>query len=118
MDWFPYPKYAVGNGGFSLRSRRICEQAERSYNAFWRHLPYNWLVGDDVFFCKTMPFFSSHWRKTFNIAPPELAARFSIETINRWIPTDEPPMAFHSAYGFRQYVERFGVPLRHLILGT
>lgn len=114
MDWFPYPRFAVGNGGLTLRSRRICEAAERAYAAFWRHLPYNWLVGDDVFFCKTMPFFSGKWRATFRIAPPELAARFAIEHAHRWIPEDRPPMGFHAPYGFGEYVKRYGMPLREM----
>lgn len=109
-DWFPYPKYGVGNGGFCLRSKRICEQASRSYNAFWRYLPYNWLVGDDVFYCKTMPFLSRYWRREFRFPTVTEAIQFSIEAIPPNILIDQPPLGFHSAYGFRQYVERFGVP--------
>ena len=108
-DWFPYPKYGVGNGGFCLRSKRICDQAAKAYNSFWRHLPYNWLVGDDVFYCKTMPFISQYWRKTFRFPTIDEAVKFSIE----WNPPcsiAEPPLGFHSKYGFANYVERFGVP--------
>ena len=109
-DWFPYPKYGVGNGGFCLRSKRICEQAAHVYNAFWRHLPYNWLLGDDVFYCKTMPFFSRYWRRTFRFPTVAEAIGFSIEAVPPGIEVKFPPLGFHSAYGFQQYVKRFGIP--------
>ena len=114
-DWFPYPKYGVGNGGFCLRSKHICEQAAKSYNAFWRHLPYNWLVGDDVFYCKTMPFLSRYWRREFRFPSIAEAIHFSIEFIPPRIPIDRPPLGFHSPDGFKYYVERFGVPFAELI---
>ena len=114
-DWFPYPRYGVGNGGFCLRSRRICEQAARSYNAFWRHLPYNWLVGDDVFYCKTMPFFSGVWRSQFCFPSRSEALRFSLEYLPPDMKIEEPPIGFHSADGFRQYVSMFGIPFENEI---
>ncbi len=109
-DWFPYPKYGVGNGGFCLRSKKICEQAAKSYNSFWRHLPYNWLVGDDVFYCKTMPFLSRYWKQRFCFPDRSTAIRFSIECIPPDIAPVVPPLGFHSEYGFHEYVRRFGVP--------
>ena len=109
-DWFPYPKYGVGNGGFCLRSKRICQQAARSYNAFWRYFPYNWLVGDDVFYCKTMPFLSRYWKQNFRFPDRPTAIRFSVECIPPDIDLNMPPLGFHSEYGFREYVRRFGVP--------
>ena len=109
-DWFPYPKFGVGNGGFCIRSKRICEQAAKSYDAFWRHLPYNWLVGDDVFYCKTMPFLSRYWRRTFHFPSIAEAIRFSIEFIPPSVPIEKAPLGFHSPDGFKYYIERFGVP--------
>ena len=114
-DWFPYPKYGVGNGGFCLRSKRICEQAARSYNAFWRYLPYNWLVGDDVFYCKTMPFLSRYWRREFRFPTVTEAIKFSIEAIPPGIAIDIPPLGFHSDHGFFQYVKHFGVPFADIV---
>ena len=113
-DWFPYPKYGVGNGGFCLRSKRICERAAHAYNAFWRHFPYNWLVGDDVFYCKTMPFISRYWRKTFRFPTVAEAIGFSIEAIPPGVEIKDQPLGFHSAYGFLQYVKRFGIPFEEV----
>ncbi len=109
-DWFPYPKYGVGNGGFCLRSKRICEQAAKAYNAFWRHLPYNWLLGDDVFYCKTMPFLSRYWRQNFRFPSREDALRFSVEHIPKDVHLTKKPIGFHSQIGFDNYTEKFGLP--------
>lgn len=113
-DWFPYPKYGVGNGGFCIRSKRICEQAAKAYDSFWRFLPYNWLVGDDVFYCKTMPFFSRYWRRRFKFPSRKEALRFSLEYLVPDVDLDEPPIGFHSPTGFKIYTEKFGVPLSEL----
>ena len=110
-DWFPYPKYGVGNGGLSLRSKRICEQAAKAYNAFWRYLPYNWLVGDDVFYCKTMPFFSRYWKHNFCFPNRNQAIEFAIEHKVPDLEMQKPPVGFHSEIGFREYVKKFGIPL-------
>lgn len=110
-DWFIYPRFGVGNGGFCLRSKRICRQAAKSYEAFWKHLPYTLLVGDDVFYCKTMPFLSRRWRKAFRYPTIEEALKFSIEYVPRGVTAIEvPPLGFHSEAGFRNYSERFGIP--------
>lgn len=114
-DFFPYPRFGVGNGGFCLRSKRICRQAARAYDAFWRYLPYNWLVGDDVFYCKTMPFFSQWWRKNFKYPSVSEAMGFSIEAIPPGVPFKSQPLGFHSAYGFEQYVSRFGLPMAEFL---
>lgn len=113
-DLFPYPKYAVGNGGFCIRSKRICEQAARVYNLFWRYLPYNWLVGDDVFYCKTMPFLSRYWRCNFKFPSREEALRFSVEHVAPDLRLINPPMGFHSQIGFNNYIKKFGLPLSEL----
>lgn len=113
-DWFPYPRFGVGNGGFSLRSKKICEQAAKSYNSFWRFLPYSMFVQDDMFYCKTMPFLSSHWRKSFRYPSIEEAIRFSLESVPPCQIT-QPPLGFHSSAGFRYYIERFGVPFQEML---
>ena len=106
-DLYPYPKYGVGNGGFSLRSHRICEAAAEAYATLSRFIPY-WqpIFGDDVFYAKFLPFFSRRFRHEFKIAPIEVAAEFSIEGPTRY--HVKPPLGFHRG-GFDEYVKRFGV---------
>ena len=114
-DLFPYPKYGVGNGGFCLRSKRICEQAATAYKSFWRYLPYSWLLGDDVFYCKTMPSLSRYWRKNFRYANREEALQFSVEHIPQDMKMTVPPIGFHSETGFQNYVRHFGIPMKELM---
>ncbi len=78
-DIYPY-KYCVGNGGFSLRSKRLCEVASRIYKKWFRHVPYWWYVlGDDTFYCKTLRFWFRNAVKDMRWATAEEAARFSVE---------------------------------------
>lgn len=109
---YTYPKFSVGNGGFCIRSKRICEQASAAYNAFWRCLPYSLLVGDDIFYCKTMPFISRKWRNNFRYADIPEALKFSIEHLSESMELLSPPMGFHSEFGFRNYVKLFGIPMQ------
>jgi hypothetical protein len=106
---FPYPKYCVGNGGFTLRSKRLCELSSRLYRNKYRHLPYGYLVADDVFFCKTLPRFERECRRTMAYAPPEVAGRFSFESNLEFYPTDgEMPLGFHAAHGFARVMKDYG----------
>lgn len=102
--WYDlYPrKYSVGNGGFSLRSRRLCEIASTVYNKWFSRMPYWWyLIGDDTFYCKTLRFWFRSAVKELLWPTPEEAARFSIEC-DAGIPLKELPLGFH-ACGFSQY---------------
>lgn len=58
----------VGNGGFSLRSKKLCLELSQC----------EWTpMADDVFICQHMG--ASLREKGIRFAPPSLAARFSIE---------------------------------------
>ena len=105
FDVYPY-KYCVGNGGFSLRSKRICEIASKIYKKWFAHVPYWWyLVGDDTFYCKTLRFWFRKAVQGIIWPTPEQAADFSIES-NKELLTGGPPLGFH-AKGFVEYVSRF-----------
>ena len=101
FDLYPY-KYCVGNGGFSLRSKRLCEVASRIYRKWFSHLPYWWYVmGDDVFYCKTLRFWFRSAVRGMKWPTLEEASRFSIERNEDFIPR-QPPLGFHEN-GFMLY---------------
>lgn len=105
-DVYPY-KYCVGNGGFSLRSKRLCETASRVYRKWFKRLPYWWyMVGDDTFYCKTLRFWFRNAVKGMKWPTPEEAAKFSIEGNYDFIPS-QPPFGFHKM-GFGKYMEMWG----------
>lgn len=101
-DLYPY-KYCVGNGGFSLRSRRICEAANRYYSLYFRKLPYWWyILGDDTFYCKTLRFWFPSFRRQFSWAPREVASRFSLECNSDFLPQGAVPLGFHGKAGWQK----------------
>jgi hypothetical protein len=106
---FPYPQYCVGNGGFTVRSKRLCEMSSHYYRRKYRFLPYGYWVADDVFYCRTLPRFERRCRKTMTYAPPEVAGRFAFETNHEFYPKDgDMPFGFHSARGFEHVMKDFG----------
>lgn len=105
-DFYSPKRYAVGNGGLSLRSRDICNAAATRYEKFWKYLPYFWtIMGDDVFFCKTLPFFDQSYAAKYKIAKPEDAAKFSVEHLTDYHKGLKSVFGFHAEVGFRNYCE-------------
>jgi len=106
FDWYPYPARCVGNGGFSLRSRRLCRAAARYYRRWFTRMPYLWpILGDDTFYCKTLRVFPSY-RHRFRFAPPDVAGRFSIEHNEAFWPTTGKPLGFHGRAGWERWWSR------------
>lgn len=114
---FPYPRYCVGNGGFTLRSKRLCEMASSCYRRKYRLLPYSYALIEDVFYCKVLPRFERACRHTMVYAPPQVAGHFAFEA-NRefYARTGEMPLGFHAAHGFAQVWADFGDRIQALIL--
>lgn len=102
-----YPrKYSVGNGGFSLRSKHLCEIASSVYKKRFSKFPYWWyLLGDDTFYCKTLRFWCRSAVEAMVWPTPEDAAKFSIECDVGILP-DKPPLGFHSV-GFMRYASQY-----------
>ena len=89
----------VSNGGFSLRSKRICEAA-----AYWWARKYKAChpcekTVDDLYYTKTLPLQHLPYRLKFNLADHKTALRFSYDDI-----VDQPikalPLGFHRASTF------------------
>lgn len=101
-DLYPY-RYCVGNGGFSLRSRRICEAASRYYQKFFKWMPYWWyLLGDDTFYCKTLRFWFPSFRRQFVWASAKTASKFSVECNVDFLAEGDTPIGFHGKEGWRR----------------
>ena len=108
FDLYP-AKYRVGNGGFSLRSKRLCEIASRVYKKWFRHVPYWWyLLGDDTFYCKTLRFWFRNAVKDMKWPTLDEAALFSVENAADLIPQKQP-FGFHQN-GFLLYEKHWNLP--------
>ena len=102
-DLYPY-KYCVGNGGFSLRSKKLCEIASCVYDRYFNNIPYWWYIqGDDTFYCKTLRFWFRKFVRDIKYSTPEEAALFSVDTNDSFL-SDIPPLGFHSE-GFLRYLK-------------
>jgi len=84
--WYFFKTHNVGNGGFSLRSRKLAEAV-----AEFRYDPYSW--PEDAFICR-----KNEWRlRSFyncRIADEGLASHFSVENEIRPFPT----FGFHGLF--------------------
>ena len=78
--------YALGlgsfNGGFSLRSRRLCEHASRKWYSFFRHIfkedsPY---LGEDFYYTTLLKLLPSTWFG-FRFPSEREAFRFAFDTL-------------------------------------
>ncbi len=91
----------VSNGGFSLRSHEICDQAAW----YWRRkyagvLQGRW-VAEDLYYTQFLPFHERTYRREIRIADTQSALRFSYDAI---VPMQlaELPFGFHRATTFAQ----------------
>ncbi len=100
-----WPHRAVGNGGFCLRSRRICEEANVRWPRFsgWRR--DHRLLAEDVYYCLTLPLASASYRKSVSFAPLGEALRFSWDALYEE-PPDVQPFGFHGAGAFALFRTR------------
>ena len=78
--------YAIGlgsfNGGFSLRSRRLCEYASRKWFSVFRHFfreDSRWL-GEDFYYTSILKLLPSTWFK-FRFPSERAAFRFSFDAL-------------------------------------
>lgn len=89
----------TSNGGFSLRSHRICRAAAELWQRKYSRLHPSTLTIDDLYYTQTLPLRHPMFRLRFRIAPNTTAIRFSYDSIVQQ-PLNTPPMGFHRASSF------------------
>lgn len=95
----PYPKFGVGNGGLSLRSKRICRLASLIYRLVFWAFPYGWYFYEDLFYCYWVRLLAPVLFRRLSFPTVEIASEFSVEfPVNE---CDHKPLGFHSEAGFR-----------------
>ena len=100
-----WPRRAVGNGGFCLRSHRICEEANARWPRFSRRRGDSRFLAEDVYYCLTLPLLSAGYRKSVSFAPVDEALRFSWDSLYG-DPPDERPFGFHGPETFALFQAR------------
>lgn len=91
--------YWMSNGGFSLRSKRICEAAAQYWRRKYAARHPSPMTIDDLFYTKTLPLRHPTFRFKFRIAPNKTALRFSYDAIVKQ-PLRKQPLGFHRAATF------------------
>ena len=96
------------NGGFSLRSKRICEAAACYFERDWKNVPYCDDLCEDMFFTKTLPEHVFSYRFRFNVANVKISSTFAYEgqVPANCLPGDRIPFGFHTPRAFRELHSR------------
>jgi hypothetical protein len=89
----------VSNGGFSLRSKKICELA----SFYWRKKYVKWpesrALSEDIFYTETLPLRERSYRKAVRIADFAHASAFSYDAAFPYAGVT-PPFGFHGPRSF------------------
>lgn len=95
----------VGNGGFAFRTRKIFEMGAWYYKRKYKLIPNCFLLYEDIYFTCVLPSYEKSYRENIHIAPPEIAARFSLEdNIDLYQKFGGKPFGFHSWRAFARLV--------------
>ena len=92
----------AGNGGFALRTRKICEMGAGAYNRFWKIIPDCYLLYEDIYFTRFLPRWHPGYSKKISLASRSEALKFSLA--GDLMPNDCldcMPFGFHSWKAFQ-----------------
>lgn len=88
--------YWVQNGGFSLRSKRICEAAAKYWNGKYdRKLIGDSAAAEDLFYTQYLPLHERAYRSSFRLATNRESLRFSWDAFVPIPPPKVMPFGFH-----------------------
>ncbi len=99
----------VSNGGFSLRSKRICELASHYWKKKYFSMPDCRAVSEDIFYTETLPLRERAYRRSVRIADHAHALAFSFDAAFPY-PGATPPFGFHGVKAFEDFLARGWVP--------
>lgn len=91
----------AGNGGFALRSRKICELGAAAYRRFWKIIPDCYLLYEDVFFTRFLTRWQPGYARQIAFAPRSESLRFSVaDALSLSEHLKSTPFGFHSWHVF------------------
>lgn len=110
-------RYCPSNGGFSLRTRKLCKLASRQWiDGRYEERPFvEDIMAEDYFYTKTLPRISIRAWMSRSQAPSNLSDSFSYGAAFPLSAT-EIPFGFHTATGFAAIVKRFGDELAESLM--
>ncbi len=96
----------VSNGGFSLRSKEICEKAAFYWRKKYSSYPMRIDFSEDYYYTKWLPIRERDYRRSVKIADNRRALDFSYDAIVPYV-RDVLPFGFHGARSLRILKEQF-----------
>ena len=100
----------AGNGGFALRSRKVCEAGAAAYRRLWKAIPDCYLLYEDIFFTRFLPRWQPGYARRIALAPREAAAAFSCcENFAAQRAYGRLPFGFHSWRALAWLRDKFGL---------
>ncbi len=94
------PGFAVGNGGFSLRSRALCQAANRLWRDRFHTWPESRWLAEDVYHCLTLRLLDRAYRRAFTLPSRAQALTFSYDALTGQPPPEALPFGFHGMKAF------------------
>ncbi len=99
----------VLNGGFSLRSRKLCRAVAKRWAVLWRFLlkAGDKALSEDIFYTRTLRVWDPWLRFRYRFAPSPIARQFSVECLDGAIPVARGanPMGFHGRLTAKAFFE-------------
>ena len=104
-------RHCPANGGFSLRTHKLCELTAKYWNRFYKEEKFSDEQVEDIFYTDTLPRRFWKYRIAVKIANPKVASQFSYDGC---LPENiiDNPFGFHSARAFAELMrkkDRLGV---------
>lgn len=96
----------VQNGGFSLRSKRICEEAARLWTEKYHRLGRSRMSAEDLYYTQFLPLHERRYRRGFRLATNRESIRFSWDAV---VPIACPhplPFGFHRSISLAELRKR------------
>ena len=90
----------VSNGGFSLRTKNICERAAYYWDKKYSTMPACRANSEDIFYTETLPMRERAYRRAVRIADISHARDFSCDAAVSYHQGIKPPFGFHGATAF------------------
>lgn len=95
----------TANGGFSIRTHRMCEMAADYWRSKWHMCNDPYIVGEDAYYTSTLLKHEWKYNRTMKMADNRSALKFAYDIIVPQ-PIKELPFGFHRAETFVEFVKR------------
>lgn len=93
--------YLPSNGGFSLRTKKVCQFVSTIWERRWKDIPFRTEMTEDLFYTQTLPLKSLSYRLKMRTPSVSVAHRFAYDGCIPF-PPKTCPFGFHSARAFRE----------------